>query len=379
MQNSAWKKPTSEPIQSGVGLLLALSLCACGGGGSAGSSTSSNTTGNTGNTGGSSFCVTSQLETELGNQLAQLSTDTDFSFAVDRDDGRRYTYNRGSSSMATSYESASPSKMVSAMIILRLVDKGYLKLEDKPQDWIANWPIPSNSPLRNMTLANLLSFTSGLSEEASCINFGFSNFETCVANIATANAANTVQPGTEFYYSSSHLQVAGLMAVKARGANSWQDLFAEFSQQTGLFKSASYDLPSLANPRLAGGMHWTATEYLDFLSALKFGRLLSSAMQTAYLQDRTANTKLTYSPAAALNEVWHYGLGYWHECQSTSFNCAPTTRISSPGAYGAYPYWDRTKSYVGIVARQGALGTFPRGVEIERAVRSKVEAWAACK
>lgn len=379
MQISARKKPASKPIQSGVGLLLALSLCACGGGSSAGSSTSSDTSGNAGNTGGSSSCVTSQLETELGNQLAQLSTDTDFSFAVERDDGRRYTYNRGSSSMATSYESASTSKMVSAMIILRLVDKGYLRLEDKPQDWISNWPIPSNSPLRNMTLANLLSFTSGLSEEPSCINFGFSSFENCVANIATVNAANTVQPGTEFYYSSSHLQVAGLMAVKARGASSWQDLFTEFSQQTGLFKPGSYDLPSLANPRLAGGMHWTAAEYLDFLSALKSGRLLSSAMQTVYLQDRTANAKLTYSPAAVLNEVWHYGFGYWHECQSTSFNCAPAIRISSPGAYGAYPYWDRNKSYVGIVARQGALGTFPKGLEIERAVRAKVEVWAACK
>lgn len=230
-----------------------------------------------------------------------------------------------------------------------------------------------------MTLENLLSFTSGLTDEPLCINSGLFNFESCVANIATTNANNQMQPGTEFYYSGSHLQVAGLMAIKARGVSSWQDLFNEFRQQTGLFKNASYDLPSVGNPRLAGGMHWNASEYLDFLNALKAGKLLSPDMQTQYLQDRTATAKFVYSPAAVLNEAWHYGLGYWHECQSATFNCAPASRISSPGAYGAYPYWDRSKSYIGIVARQGAQGTFPKGVDIERAVRPKVEAWLACK
>lgn len=371
--NQAWSIPPYK--KTALCVLVSLGLAACGGGGSDTPSSPSAGTSN----GGGTTCSVSQMETDMTNQLGQLSTDVDFSFAVERDDGRRYAYNRGASSMSTSYESASTSKMVSAMIILRLVEKGYLKLEDKPQDWIPNWPVPLNSPLRNMSLANLLSFTSGLTEEPTCINLGIANFESCVASIANANQNSTVQPGTEFYYSSSHLQVAGLMAIKARGVSSWQELFSEFKQQTGLFKSASYDLPSLSNPRLAGGMHWNGTEYLDFLSALKAGKLLTPAMQNLYLQDRTANVKLTFSPAAAINEVWHYGFGYWHECQSLSFNCMPATRISCPGAYGAYPYWDRNKSYVGIVARQGALGTFPKGVDIERAIRPKVEAWVACK
>ncbi|MBC3872337.1 beta-lactamase family protein [Undibacterium sp. LX15W] len=314
----------------------------------------------------------------MNNQLTQISTDTDFSFAVEREDGRRYSYQRGSSRMQTLYESASTSKLVSAVIILRLVEQGYLKLEDRPQERISNWPIASNSPLAAMNLANLLSFTSGLTDEPLCINAGFMNFESCVNTIASTNSNNQIVPGTEFYYASTHLQVAGLMAIKARGVASWQEIFSEFKQQTGLFKNASYDLPSLNNPRLAGGMHWSGEEYLDFLSALKKGRLLNAASMTQLLTDRTANAKLVYSPAAALGEVWHYGFGSWHECQSSSFNCAPATRISSPGAYGAYPYWDRNKSYVGILARQGDLGTFTKGVAVERAIRPKVEAWLAC-
>jgi hypothetical protein len=42
------------------------------------------------------------------------------------------------------------------------------------------------------------------------------------------------------------------------------------------------------------------------------------------------------------------------------------------------PFWDRSKDYFGIVARQGALGTFPNGIAIERSVRPDVEQWLAC-
>lgn len=357
--------------------LVSLLLCtACGGGSATSNPTTASTP--TTSTSPSNNCSVTQLESEMNSQFAQLVTDTDFSFGVERDDGRRYVYQRGSSRMQTVYESASTSKLVSAVIILRLVEQGYLKLDDKPQDRIATWPIAPTSPLATMNLANLLSFTSGLTDEPLCVNAGFMNFESCVNTIANVNADNQIVPGSEFYYASTHLQVAGLMAVKARGVASWQDIFNEFKQQTGLFKTASYDLPSSSNPRLAGGMHWTGEEYLDFLSALKKGRLLNAASMTQLLADRTATAKLVYSPAAALGEVWHYGFGYWHECQSTSFNCKPATRISSPGAYGAYPFWDRSKSYVGILARQGDLGTFTKGVALERAIRPKVEAWLAC-
>ena len=363
-----------------LGASLSAIMCsACGGSPSASpNSSASNSNVSGAATGGVSSCSVQQLEADMNNQLAQLSTDTDFSFAVERDDGRRYVYQRGSSRMQTLYESASTSKLVSAVIIFRLVEQGYLKLEDKPQDRISTWPIAAGSSLAAMNLANLLSFTSGLTEEPLCINAGFMNFESCVNTIANANANNQMLPGTEFYYASTHLQVAGLMAIKARGVASWQDVFSEFKQQTGLFKNATYDLPSLSNPRLAGGMHWSGDEYLDFLSALKKGKLLNPNSMAQLLTDRTATAKLVYSPAAALGEVWHYGFGSWHECQSSSFNCSPATRISSPGAYGAYPFWDRNKSYVGILARQGSLGTFTQGVAVERTIRPKVEAWVAC-
>ncbi|OGW49727.1 MAG: hypothetical protein A2V62_12045 [Nitrospirae bacterium RBG_19FT_COMBO_58_9] len=320
----------------------------------------------------------------MDSVLAQTTSEVDFSFSVERQDGRRYSYNRGASTLQTSYESASTSKLVSAVIILRLVDQGYLNLSDRPQRYITTWPILNTDPLFNLTLAQLLSFTSGLAtstqSEQACLNLGGANFENCVNNIANTQAGNGVTPGQQFYYSSNHLQVAGLMAIKARGVATWQDLFTEFKTQTGLFPTAAYDLPSSTNSRLAGGMHWTGEEYMAFLKALKDGSLLNAASMSQLLADHTASATIVYSPAVVgLGEDWHYGFGLWHECQSATFNCTAGTRVSSPGAYGGYPFWDRSKGYTGIVARQGALGTFPNGIAIERSVRSNVEQWAACQ
>jgi len=321
-----------------------------------------------------------QLEGAMESTLAQTSSDVDFSFSVERQDGRRYSYNRGGSTLQTSYESASTSKLVSAVVILRLVEQEYLSLADKPQEHISGWPITSSSnSLYNMTLEHLLSFTSGLTTEPICLNAGLAIFDTCVNSIATTNAGNGLTPGQEFYYASTHLQVAGLMAMRARGLATWQDVFTEFKTQTGLFANSTYDLPSATNPRLAGGMHWTGEDYMAFLKALKNGLLLNSTSMGQLLADHTAGVTIAYSPAlAGAGEDWHYGLGLWHECQSATFNCTAGTRVSSPGAYGAYPFWDRSHGYIGIVARQGALGTFPNGIAIERAVRSDVEQWLAC-
>ena len=330
-------------------------------------------------------CSADQLEAEMDVVLSQVPSEVDFSFVVERQDGRRYLFNRGSSTLRTSYESKSASKLVSAVILMRLVEQGYLALSDQPQSYIGAWPIGAADPLSGMTLAHLLSFTSGLTEDPACLNAGNSDFEDCVLAVASANAGNGSVPGQAFFYDSAHQQVAGLMAVRARGVANWQAIVAEFKSQTGLFPASQYDSPSLSNPHLAGGMHFTGEDYMAFLKALKDGLLLNAASMSELLADRTAFIPMIFSPIFSglvpgdgLGEDWHYGFGLWHECRSATFNCVAGTRVSSPGALGSYPFWDRNKGYTGIVVRAGAFGTVSRGIAIERAVRPTVEAWAAC-
>jgi CubicO group peptidase (beta-lactamase class C family) len=309
----------------------------------------------------------------------------DFSMAVERKDGRRYTFNRGASTMRTVYESASTSKLVSSVIIMRLVEQRYLSMSDRPQDRIANWPIDSSNTLYPMTLANLMSFTSGLIHEPPCINDGNTDLQSCVFDIANFNAGNGIRPGTQFFYGANHQQVAGLMAVRARGLPTWQDVFAEFKAQTGLFPTATFDVPSVSNPRIAGGIHFTGEEYMAFLKAFKNGLLLNASSMSQLLADHTASIPIVYSPfrsgiggGPGLGEDWHFGLGLAHECRSATWNCVAGSRISSPGALGSYPFWDRTKNYTGIVVRQGVFGTLVKGIGIERTVQPELEQWAAC-
>lgn len=316
-----------------------------------------------------------EIEAKIRNDLDSYNIDTDFTLMIKAENGRVFIHSTGNSSETTSYESASTSKVVTAAVVLSIVKDGVLSLEDHPQDYISAWPSSDN--LSDIKLKHLLSFTSGLVDEPICINAAISNLETCVERIAIKNS-NSIEPGEEFYYASTHLQVAGLMAVKASGLSSWQEVFENFKSDTGLFSSSSYDLPSLQNPRLAGGMHWTAEEYLEFLEAVYNEDILNSELIDQMTSDQIQDATIGYSPAFEnTEEDWHYGFGNWIECHSNPNNCIQKTRISSAGAYGSYPFIDYENEYYGIVAMQGALGTGFQGYELFESVSPELEIWAS--
>ena len=118
----------------------------------------------------------------------------------------------------------------------------------------------------------------GMDSSVTAINSPFADFDDCVQQMYEAGAVDAPAPGAVFHYSGSHLQIAGLMAVRAAGVADWPALFAAWQADTGLFPTAAYDLPSATNPRLAGGMHWTGEEYLGFLQALATLPIASSAL-----------------------------------------------------------------------------------------------------
>jgi CubicO group peptidase (beta-lactamase class C family) len=316
-----------------------------------------------------------EIEAEIRNDLDSYNIDTDFTLMIEAENGRVFIHSTGNSSETTSYESASTSKFVTAAVILSLVKDGVLSLEDHPQDYISTWPSSGN--LSDIELRDLLSFTSGLVDEPACINAALSNLEACVERIATKNS-NSEEPGEVFYYASTHLQVAGLMAVEASGLSSWQEVFEQFKSDTGLFSSSYYDLPSLQNPRLAGGMHWAAEKYFDFLEAVYKEDILNSELIDQMTSDQIQGATIGFSPAfERIGEDWHYGFGNWIECHSYPNNCVQKTRISSAGAYGSYPFIDYENGYYGIIAMQGALGTGFRGYELFESVSPKLEIWAS--
>lgn len=306
-----------------------------------------------------------------------ITDDPNATLLIASDDGRTFTHAHGASSATTVYESASTSKWVTAAVLLDLVDQGELSLTTTTSELLSFWTAPG------VSLASLLSFTSGFDDEDNCMNRPGVDFATCVELTYQASVGDATAPGAVYQYSGSHMQIAGLMAMRATGAASWSAIFAAWQARTGLFPTGAYDLPSRTNPRLAGGMHWTGAEYLEFLRALRRGDLLTETTRAAMLRNQRGTATLTTSPAiASWGEDWAYGFGNWLECSTAtatpgSYDCGDAgERNSSAGAYGAYPVLDAEHGYVGVVARQGALGSGEEGVGLFRAVDDLVARWA---
>jgi CubicO group peptidase (beta-lactamase class C family) len=315
------------------------------------------------------------IEGQLHAALDSVNTGTDFTLIVESNNGTQFIHNRGASTTTKSYRSASTSKMVTASLILWLVEQGIIFLDDNPQDYLYFWPTIGNHA--TIELRHLLNFTSGLSNEPACLNFANADFSDCVKTILDNNSSIPA-PGEEFYYASTHLQVAGLMAIQASGFSDWEQVFNYFKSETQLFTNAYFDLPSVSNPRLAGGMHWQADEYLEFLGAIFHQQILSPASIEAMTSDQIGNASVIYSPFAegGLGGDWHYGFGQWIECPQVPFSCSITTRVSSIGAYGAYPFIDFEQEYFGIIAREGAFGTGSEGYQLWAEVETELAEWA---
>ena len=315
------------------------------------------------------------IEERLRTTLNTLNIDADYTLIVESNNGTQFIHSRGDSTETTVYRSASTSKMVTASVILQLVHHGVISLDDHPQDYLDFWPATGNHAA--IQLRHLLNFTSGLIEEPLCLNLPNVSFTGCVEKILDNNSDISF-PGEEFYYASTHLQVAGLMAIRASGMNNWEQVFNNFKLETQLFTNAAYDLPSASNPRLAGGMHWQATEYLAFLSAIYHQQILSPVLIETMVSDQSGNADIISTPVneGSLALDWHYGFGLWIECSSVPFDCSTTKRISSAGAYGAYPFIDFEKQYFGIVSREGALATWHKGYQVWASVEDELAEWA---
>jgi len=249
---------------------------------------------------------------------------------------------------------ASSSKMVAGLVLLRLVDQGLLTL-DSTTGAVLGW----TGPQAAITLRHLLSFTSGLEREASCTLFAGITLADCVTSISQQPLV--AAPGTRFDYGSTHLHVAARMAEVVTGA-SWSSLFTtQLKAPLGLTSPdlAWYTAPRQAlgtsNPLIAGGMRATMNEYSKFL-ALDFNRglhegnrLIGDSLFTSQATEPFPNAVIGNSPFANAGINFHYGLAAWLECPPPAVNCAV---LSSPGAFGFTPWFDRDAGYYAILGME---------------------------
>jgi len=246
----------------------------------------------------------------------------------------------------TEMPGASLSKWPASVMISGLVADGTMSYSDKASKYLKYWARDPSDPRSGVTLGDLLSFTSGFTEDAEvrCAERNF-DFEGCAEQLYKASKKYT-KPGVTWTYLSCHLQFAGAMAVAASG-RPIHELFEAYLYKPFNMTKTTWS-PKL-NPSVAAGITTTARDFENYLH-----RLLTYKVLPKSVLDQM-ETDLSKAPVAPSGDGWfgHYGMGHWWECLGYGtpmrFERAPLPEVctaahvqAGPGMYGFYPLLDRS-------------------------------------
>lgn len=273
----------------------------------------------------------------------------------DRSGNKVHEYTLGGFSPGQRVAIASASKLVSGVVLFRLIDEGYLSL-DSTTGAVLGWSGPNAS----ITLRQLLSFTSGLDPRQPCTGSADTTLAACVQLISEAEVS--APPATRYDYGSTHLHVAARMAEVITGST-WNEIFAQqLSEPLGIAAEAQYyTFPRQAigttNPLVAGGLRMTMNEYARVLRVVfDKGQWQGMTLAPAALFDEQGrqpypDVVIGASPAEANGFDMKYGLTAWLECPTPATGCA---RLSSAGAFGFTPWIDREAGYYAMLGMETA-------------------------
>lgn len=259
---------------------------------------------------------------------------------------------------------ASASKWVTSTVILRLVQAGVFPhgLDTQTKELLVDaGGSPWTGNMGDITLRQLLSFTSGISGDDSASENVLITLKAAVDQIYADDAATASVPGSTFYYGSTHMRIAARMAEVATGKK-WAQLFAEQLHDPMGWSATSIYSGGGPNPNPAGGLKCTGLEYMRFLMMQLRGGLdgtqtfLAPAMVTAQRTDGYGPaTTLVYSPYYdRVGKTYHYALGNWLETAGGGGPTAndPVIRYSSTGTFGWAPWIMADGTYGGILMTQ---------------------------
>ncbi|TGK90355.1 class A beta-lactamase-related serine hydrolase [Leptospira bourretii] len=246
----------------------------------------------------------------------------------------------------------------------------------------------------NVTLRQLLSFTSGLnagggngSGQASCISTlpaGASSTQkdSCVDVIRDQS---TGTPGALYQYNSNHMAVAQRM-LEVSCNKTWDTMFTQLivtplgwdASQAVWRGNSRGGIDTDGSLSGAYGLSISPAHYAGMLNALltngtaknssgtNVNTFLSATSVTEILADQYNGAKIGYSQFSAFGYRWQYGLGNWRFCTITDIpaECDKDLISHSIGINGFYPWIDKNRNYMAILAvnntgRKNGLSLLP--------------------
>jgi CubicO group peptidase (beta-lactamase class C family) len=313
-----------------LSLSAALTLGACGGGGSDDNAPAYDWS-----------ALDGTLDRYVGTGDGQVSG---YSFAMNVGGKTAYTRAAGDMTMASIVPIASASKAPAATVILTMVEDGLLALDTPITHYIGDdidWPNAKSA----ITLRMLLNHTSGLPFDSDCMNSDTTTLKACAEEIG-GRMLNFV-PGNQFGYSGAGYQVAGYLAEKVSG-KSWQTLVQE--RLTGPLGMSTFSYGNSSNPRIAGGAVCNAADYLKFtqmwLNGGKVGKtqILSTASVALGTTNQIAGLRVYFTPVPDGSDLSGYSFGWWLTDTGTIPN-SNGPELSDPGLLGTTPWLDADQQY----------------------------------
>lgn len=280
---------------------------------------------------------------------------------------------------------ASASKWMTAALVMTVVDEGKLSLDE---------PIGRRLPeftgaAGQITLRQLMSFTAGQGGLEPDMSDLRQDPYISLADSARLVAARPLQdpPGAVFRYGGPSLQVAGALVEQATG-KPWAVLFDErIAGPLGMSHThwGNPLRPGLApaevrNPNLQAGVYTTADDYAAFLGMLAAGgeahgrRILSRTAFEAMETLQTGRATMAYKPPGAAG-LAGYALGNW--CETWAEGGAQAGRcemVSSPGAFGTWPWIDRKSGLYGLFFLKSRLPLVAKDITEARAAAVAADA-----
>jgi CubicO group peptidase (beta-lactamase class C family) len=260
---------------------------------------------------------------------------------------------------------ASASKLLSASVIMSLVDEGRLSLDAPISKYLPNL----TDRERSITLRQLLSHTSGLPSNNRCLFNRSTTLAECADRILEAGLQS--DPGSEFRYGGASFQVAGRIAEVVSG-KSWNTLFEEKIKRPLNMVDTSYG--DTENPWIGGGASSTLQDYAHLLQVHLNGgvfngkRVLSAAIVAEMQKDQTTRSRIAFTPQP---DNRRYGLGAWRDIVDSN---GRAIQLSSQGAFGFSPWIDVRRNLVGVfLVRNRLRNVYGTVEEVQKTFRELVD------
>ena len=291
--------------------------------------------------------------------------------------GTLLRYERGTMTTARPVFIASASKLLLGATAWLMVEDRRLAANAPVSGLIDFWSQAPGDPRRAVTFEQLFAFTSGFNgtaeQQQGCIGDPAFTLRACVQQIHDGGPDSV--PDQSFNYGNEHMQIAAL-AITLREGKSVDAIMRErLLGPLGVSAETRYTLGAGDNPTYSGGMRSTGEDYARVLAAILRADIFADRAE--FLADRVgARPMATVPPAISGNNLnWHYGFGFWKECDGPAYvaACEAAPVISSAGAFGFTPWIDFRRGYWAIIITEERLdqGFDPaqRSIALEQALQ----------